>query len=576
MSIPAASGRPRLKPPLAWRALAKPTYEFNGRAEGWRGHNSDRSDRTERFRFVIPGGPMDEQTIHDRRWLTLSVLCLSLLMVIMGNTVLNVALPTLIRELDASNSQLQWMVDAYSLVFAGLLFTGGALGDRFGRKGMLTLGLLIFGTGSALAAFSDSAHQIILCRALMGAGAALVMPSTLSILANVFPPHERARAIGIWAGVAGAGGAIGPVTSGYLLEHFWWGSVFFLNIPVVIVAVVAGRFLVPTSRDPGKVPLDLVGAGLSIVSMSNLIYGIIEAPQRGWTDGVILRSFGIAVVVFAVFAVWELTREHPMLDLRFFQRRGFTGGSLAIFLMFFGMFGMFFLLTQYLQLVKGYSALQAGVETLPFAATMMVVAPASARIAEGIGTRATVCTGIFVAGVGQFLMSACGVKTGYPYFAFTLVVLAGGMALTMAPSTASIMSSLPLAKSGVGSAMNDTNRELGGALGVAVLGSLVASRYSSHLRSALATLPEAARETARSSLGGAIGVAQHLPGSAGAAFSLAARQSFSSAMDTTLRVGGAVAIIASVLVSFVLPKRIAASESQPREGGVEVDLAAAP
>src|SRR5437660_11645139 len=208
---------------------------------------------------------MDEAAIHDRRWLTLGVLCLSLLMVIMGNTVLNVALPTLVRELHASNSQLQWMVDAYSLVFAGLLFTGGALGDRFGRKGALTLGLAIFGAGSAAAAFGNSANQIIICRAIMGAGASLVMPSTLSILANVFPPQERARAIGIWAGVAGAGGAIGPVASGYLLNHYWWGSVFFLNIPVVIIAIVTGRFLVPTSKDPRNVPLDLLGAGLSIL-----------------------------------------------------------------------------------------------------------------------------------------------------------------------------------------------------------------------------------------------------------------------------------------------------------------------
>src|SRR2546423_8000293 len=260
---------------------------------------------------------VEEGYDHSQRWWTLAVLCLSLVIVVVGNTVLNVALPTLIRELHASNSALQWVVDAYGLVFAGLLLTAGALGDRFGRKGALTTGLLIFGGRSAVAAFATSGGQLIALRAIMGIGAALIMPATLSILTNVFPPHERAKAIAIWAGLAGAGGAIGPVTSGYLLEHFWWGSVFFLNIPVVIVAVVAGRFLVPTSRDPGKVPLDLVGAGLSIVSMSNLIYGIIEAPQRGWTDGVILRSFGIALVVFAIFAVWALTREHPMLDLRF-------------------------------------------------------------------------------------------------------------------------------------------------------------------------------------------------------------------------------------------------------------------
>jgi EmrB/QacA subfamily drug resistance transporter len=512
--------------------------------------------------------------IDDRRWWTLSVLCLSLLMVVMGNTVLNVALPTLVKELDATNSQLQWMVDAYSLVFAGLLFTGGALGDRFGRKGALQVGLALFGLGSALAAVSGSAGQVIASRALMGAAAALVMPATLSILTNVFPPRERARAIGIWAGVAGAGGAIGPITSGWLLEHFWWGSVFFLNIPVVIVALLAGRFLVPTSRDEGEAPLDLVGALMSIVAVSSLVYGIIEAPSKGWTDPEILGAFAVFTVVFAAFAAWELRREHPMLDLRFFQRRGFTGGSLAISLVFFGMFGMFFLLTQYLQLVKGYTALEAGVRTLPFAFTMMFVAPMSARIAEKIGPRATVSTGLFVAGIGQFVMAQNGVDTGYGLLVISLVVLAAGMGLTMAPSTASIMSSLPLGKAGVGSAMNDTNRELGGALGVAVLGSIVTSQYVSTLRPLLTSLPAAARDAAESSLGAALEIARNA-GPAGERLALAARTGFSDAMSEALRIGGVVALLASVIVWFVLPRGVAASEEQPLHGGHEVDVDAA-
>ena len=507
----------------------------------------------------------------DRRWWTLGVLCLSLLMVVMGNTVLNVAIPTLVRELDASSSQLQWMVDAYSLVFAGLLFTGGALGDRFGRKGALTAGLLLFGTGSALAAASDSASQIIACRAIMGAAAALVMPATLSILTNVFPPHERARAIGVWAGVAGAAGAIGPISSGYLLEHFFWGSVFFLNLPVVIVAVVAGRFLVPTSKDPREVPLDLVGAGLSIVAISSLVYGIIQAPQEGWTATPILGAFAVAITVFLAFAWWELHQAHPMLDLRYFKRRGFTGGSLAISLMFFGMFGMFFLLTQYLQQVKGYTALEAGVRTLPFAATMMVVAPMSARIAERIGSRATVAGGILIAGIGQLLMAQMDVGSAYGSLVVALIVLSAGMGLTMAPSTASIMSSLPLAKAGVGSAMNDTNRELGGALGVAVLGSILASRYTDHLAPALTALPAAAQDVARSSLGGALAVAQRIGGPAGESLATAAKHSYSMAMGSALTVGASVAILASVLVWFVLPDRVAASELQARDGGVEVE-----
>jgi EmrB/QacA subfamily drug resistance transporter len=505
-----------------------------------------------------------EAGADPRRWFTLVVLCLSLLMVIVGNTVLNVAIPTLIRDLGATDPQLQWMVDAYSLVFAGLLFTGGALGDRFGRKGALNVGLLVFGAGSVLAGIGHSANQIIAGRAVMGLGASLVMPSTLSILTNVFPPRERARAIGIWAGVAGAGGAIGPIASGFLLEHFWWGSIFFVNVPVVVLAIVAGFFLVPRSSDPAKARLDIAGALLSIGAVGTLVYGIIEAPQRGWTDPATLLSFAVAIAFGAAFAIWELRNRTPMLDLRYFRRRGFSGGSLAISMMFFGMFGMFFVLTQYLQLVKDWSALSAGVRTLPFAVTMMVAAPASAPLAERFGSKTVVCTGITIAGLGLFVFSGLAVGTGYGYIAFGLVVLALGMGLTMAPSTASIMSSLPLTKAGVGSAMNDTNRELGGALGVAVLGSLLAGHYSHTLRGVLAPLPAAAQDAARSSLGGALGVAGKIGNPALAA---AARSAFTDAMGLALLVGGIVALVAAVAVAFVMPQRLPESEEQLRHGG---------
>jgi EmrB/QacA subfamily drug resistance transporter len=506
-----------------------------------------------------------EDDADPRRWWILAVLCLSLLIVILGNTVLNVAIPTLIRVLGASDRQLQWMVDAYSLVFAGLLFTAGALGDRFGRKGALSMGLIVFGAGSLFAGVSGSSGGIIAGRAIMGLGAAFIMPSTLSILTNVFPPRERARAIGIWAGVAGAGGAIGPITSGFLLEHFWWGSIFFINIPVVLFALVVGYFLVPDSRDPEKAPLDFLGAALSVGAVASLVYGIIEAPQRGWLNSEILAVFGLAVLFGAVFAWWELRNRDPMLDLRYFRRRGFSGGSLAISMMFFGMFGMFFLLTQYLQLVKGWSALSTGVRTLPFAFTMMVAAPSSARIAERVGTKTTVVTGISIAAVGMLVMSRADVAAPYWYIVIALVILSGGMGLTMAPSTASIMSSLPLGKAGVGSAMNDTNRELGGALGVAVLGSLLASRYTHGLGSALRELPARAQEAARSSLGGAIGVAgPHSP------LAGVARTSFTDAMRFSLTIGACVALLAAVLVGIILPQHLGTSEAQARHGSGEV------
>ncbi|HEV7886184.1 MAG TPA: MFS transporter [Acidimicrobiales bacterium] len=499
---------------------------------------------------------MDAETIHNRRWWTLLVLCLSLTMVIVGNTTLNVALPTLIRDLHASTTELQWMVDAYGLVFAGLLLTSGALGDRFGRKGALQAGLVIFGLGSLAAGLSHSPAQIILCRAVMGVGASLVMPATLSILTNVFPPHERSRAIGAWAGVAAAGAAFGPIVSGWLLAHFWWGSVFFVNMPIVLLAIVGGLLLVPTSRDPRQPPLDLVGAGMSIVGLSALLYGIIEAPNRGWLSTDSLLAFGVAALFIGLFAWWELRSREPMLDLRYFKNGSFSGGALAITFAFFAMFGLFFLLTQYFQLVLGYTPLEAGVRLLPMAATIMVTAPSSARLAERFGSRNVVVTGLSIIALGLVLISRFGVHTTYAQLILSLMITAVGMGLTSAPSTTSIMSSLPLGKAGVGSAVNDTTRELGGALGVAVLGSLVASHYQSTLKPVLAPLPSIGKSLAFSSLGGALEQAQRLGGQAGEAMALGARTAFVHAMSQAALIGAVVAAVASIAVYRLLPDRL--------------------
>jgi len=493
--------------------------------------------------------------LDSRRWWTLSILCLSLLMVVVGNTALNVAIPTLVRDIHATDTQLQWIVDAYSLVFAGLLLTAGALGDRFGRKGALTIGLCIFGTGSFLAGISDTPNQLIVCRAIMGMGGAFVMPATLSILTNVFPVHERARAIAIWAGVAGAGGAIGPITSGYLLAHFHWGAVFFINLPVVAVALIGGKFLVPTSRDPNRIPLDPVGSVLTIVGLASLLYGIIEAPLRGWSDARTMAAFALALVVLAQFAIWEWRNPHPMLDLNFFRRKRFTGGATAITLVFFGLFGMFFLITQYLQFVHGWTPLGAGVRLLPFALVMGVVAPMSARIAERIGTKTTVATGLAVASVGLFIASRLQVDSGYGLLVVAFAVMAFGFAMTMPSSTASILSSLPMGKQGVGSAVNDTTRELGGALGVAVMGSIFATRYTSSLGS-LSRLPKAAQEAARSSVGGAIEVAHRIGGPAGAAFEHAAKHAFVVGQSTAFLLAAAVALAASILIWRIMPMHL--------------------
>ncbi len=515
---------------------------------------------------------MDEDVIHRRRWWTLSVLCLSLVMIIVGNTVLNVALPTLVRELQATSTDLQWMVDAYALVFAGLLLTCGALGDRFGRKGALVVGLVIFGVASALSTLATSPAHLIVARATMGAGAALVMPATLSILTNVFPPRERGRAIAIWAGLSGAGAAIGPVAGGWLLEHFWWGSVFLLNVPVVIAALLGGRWLVPTSRDPSEAPLDPLGATLSIIGLGALLYGIIEAPIHGWSSGTTVGAFFAASAILFAFALWELRTNHPMLDLRYFLDRRFSTASGAITLVFFAMFGTFFLLTQYLQTVQGYSPFEAGLLTLPMALTLMLVAPQSARVVERFGVKRVVSTGLAVVAVGLVILSSIGADSGYGIIALSLIILATGMSLSMPPSTTAIMASLPLGKAGVGSAVNDTTRELGGALGVAVLGSILASQFTAGLSAAVGSLPAPVASAATSSLGAALEVAGQVGGTPGAELAAAARVAFVDAMGIALLVGAAIALLASAIVARLMP--VDAAGMEPLRLGDRVSEAA--
>ena len=405
------------------------------------------------------------------------MLCLSLILIIVGNTVLNVAIPTLQRDLQATQTELQWIVDVYALVFAGLLLTAGELGDRFGRKGALQLGLVLFGLASLYGTTAEEPWQLILSRAVMGVGSAFVMPGTLSILTNVFAPHERARAIGIWAGLAGVGGAAGPIAGGWLVEQFDWNAVFFLNVVVVVIAVIGGVLLVPTSKDPDEAPLDPVGAVLSIAGLSALLYAIIEAPNHGWLDPVTLVGFGVTVVLLALFGGWELRTPTPMLDLRLFRNPRFSAASGSITVQFFVMFGMFFILTQYLQFVRGYSPFEAGLRTLPAPLAMMIFAPQSPRIVARIGPRASIGFGMLGTATAMVLLSLQGLDTPYWTMAITLFMNGVAMGLIMPPATTSIMSTLPLGKAGVGSAVNDTTREVGGALGVAVLGSVLASQF---------------------------------------------------------------------------------------------------
>lgn len=497
-----------------------------------------------------------EESAFARRWWTLAVLCLSLLIVFVGNSSLNVALPTLSRDLHATTSQLQWVVAAYSLVFAGLLFSTGALGDRFGRKGALQLGLVGFLVGAALASESTEMWQLIACRAVMGASAALIMPSTLSILVNVFPARERSKAIAIWAATTGAAGAIGPVASGFLLGHFWYGSVFLINVPIIMLALVAGWFLVPRSRDPEQGKLDPLGAVLSIIGISALVYGLIQAPDKGWGSTGTLGAFAIAAVVLALFVAWELRVDEPMLDMRFFRNRAFSTGTGGMILVFLAMFGVMFLVTQYFQLVLGYSPLSSALRMLPMAPIMIIVAPLTPRLSRRFGANRVVAMGMVLVTIGLLMFRALDLHTAYLYVLVSFVPLVSGIALTMSPMTAAIMGAVPARRAGAGSAMNDATRELGAALGVAVLGSVAASHYTNGVSHLVGRLSGADRAAAETSLAGALDTASHLPAAAARALTVGSQEAFIGGIHLAVTVGAILAAVSALIVYRYLPKHL--------------------
>jgi EmrB/QacA subfamily drug resistance transporter len=481
-------------------------------------------------------------TPDPRRWWIHGALSLALLVISVDNTILNVAIPTIERELSASTGELQWIIDSYILVFAGLLLTMGSLGDRFGRRRALFAGLVLFGISSAVAAASTSSDMLIAARASMGIGGALIMPATLSILMNVFPREEHAKAIGAWAGVFGIGIAVGPTGGGLLLEHFAWGSVFLVNIPLVAAALLLGAKLIPESRDPATPPLDIPGAVLSTSGLAALVYGLIDAPDAGWTATSTLVAFAAAAVLLGGFVARELTARHPMLDVRLFRFPQFTAASGAIALASFALFGSIFFLTQHMQSVLGYSPLEAGVRLLPIAAGLMISAPLSAKVSAKLGTRVTVALGLAGVAAGLATMVLADAGNGYAPVAVSQIVLALGMGISMAPATESVMSVLPLDRAGVGSAMNDTVRMVGGSLGIAVLGSVLSSAY----RGGMEDAPAAAQE----SVGAAVAAGRHT------ALGQQAIDAFVSGMHTTAIVAAAVALAGAVLAAAFLPKRL--------------------
>jgi EmrB/QacA subfamily drug resistance transporter len=500
----------------------------------------------------MTSSPSPPNTVHERRWWTLAVLCLSLLMAVLDTTIVNVALPTLDQALGASASGLEWIVDSYTLAFAGLLLLGGALGDRYGRHRALRAGLLTFAAGSLAAALSSDAGELIAARALMGAGAALLMPATLSILSSVFPdPRERAKAIGFWSAVSGLGVALGPTLGGLLLEHFGWSSIFLINVPLVAFAIAAGRRLVPASSGARQRRLDLMGAGLSVAGLSALTYTLIEAPSRGWVSTGTLGMGALAAALLAAFAYSQTRIAEPMVDLSVFSNRRFSGASLAITVLFFALTAATFLLTQIYQLVLGYSPISAGLRSLPSAAMIMIAAPLAAKLAAKTGPRLPIVAGLLLATTGLGIFATASATSGYSHYLLAMAMLCAGIGLTMSPATDSIMASLPRAKAGVGSAINDTTRNIGSVLGIAVIGSIVTTAY----RTGLGTsgLAGHMQQAAGQSVGAAVEIAHRLPGAAGHDLSLIAHHAFVHAADRGLLVAAAITLAGAIVALRTLP-----------------------
>ena len=513
----------------------------------------------------------DTSAGYEKRWWVLATMTVCLLVVITGNTILNVAIPTVQRELNATQGELQWAVDAYILVFAGLLFTWGVVGDRIGRKRVLLIGLSIFAVGSAFAAFSSSPIELIGWRAVMGIGGAAVQPTTLAVITNVFPPRERGRAIGVWAGTAGIGVAGGPLAGGAVLEHFWWGSVFLVGVPVALFGIVAVLAFVPESRDPNPGRLDIPGVLLSIAALAGVVYGIIRGGSgQGWTTpGVLVPLLG-GLVLLAAFVWIQRRSTHPALDVSLFRNPAFSAAAGALGLNFFALLGATFYLVFYLQGVRGYSPLQSGASLIPIALGMALMAPRSSGLAERFGAKAVCTVGFVLIGLAFLGIQVLGVSTPVWVILVVLSVQGLGMGAVMAPATESIMSVVPREKAGAGAAVNNSVRQVGGALGVAILGSVLAASYSAHLQPALDALPAGARASAEQSIVATLQVVEQVQAGgdqdaarAAAALVAPAREAFVSAMHVTAVFTAGAATVAAIVVLTWLPGRRRRDRTDP-------------
>jgi len=498
----------------------------------------------------VSGDPMP--AVPPRRSLVLAAACLAAFAINLDTTIVNVALPSLTRQLGASTRDLQWIVDGYNLAFAALVLAAGSLGDRFGRRPALLVGLGGFAAASAAGALCQSPGALIAVRVLMGAFAALIFPTTLSIITNAYRDRtERARAIGVWGAVTGLGVAVGPVTGGLLLAHFAWPSIFLGLVPVALAAALLAFLVVPESRDPSAPALDRAGLATATGAITVLVYTIIEAPGRGWTSTTTLAGFTVAIILAALFVAVERRHEHPMLDVSLFRERAFSAASGAVTVSYFALFGFIFLITQYFQFIRGYGTLSTGLRILPVAISIALSSVAGARLAGRVGTRAVVSTGLLLFGGAFAWISQSATTTPYTVIVGQMLLMGTGLGLTSVPATESILSVLPPAKAGVGSAVNDATRELGGTLGVAIIGSVYTSLYTSHLlHSAPDQLPALALQAARSSVGAGIAVAAHAPGPV----LDAVRTSFMSGLHAGCLVAVAVCWIGA-LGSLALPGR---------------------
>lgn len=520
---------------------------------------------------------LSENTGHPRRWAILGVLVVSLLVIVLDNTVLNVALRTLadpVHGLGASQGELEWSINSYTLVFAGLLFTFGVLGDRYGRKWFLLLGLAVFGLASLLSAYAQGPGQLIGARALMGLGAAAVMPVTLSIISNVFDPRERGRAIGVWAGAIGLGVAIGPVLGGLLLENYWWGSVFLINVPVVLIGLVAVAVLVPDSRDPKPGRIDVVGVLLSVIGLVALSYGIIDGGEHGFGRPLVWASIVGGLAVLAAFVLYERRIDHPSLDVRLFRVPRFAAPVAVIGLVFFAAMGVMFFSSFYLQLVRGYSPLETGLLFLPFAAAQLVFAPRSATMVKRYGGKAVALVGLLLTAGALAAFAFATADTPIWLVGAIFFVQGVGMANIMPPATESIMSALPREKAGVGSAVSNTIRQVAGALGVAVLGSVLSAVYRDQMEPAVRALPAPVRDAASESVSGAYTVAERL-GPVGQPVLSAANDAFVSAMHWAAGLSAVFAALGILVVLRWMPGRSAEEPVLPPEPVADPELVAA-